>query len=109
MQIENEVQQFVESNKAIEVNNQGDLVRATACIKGIKGMQNKVKESFDPIVEKAHASHKEAIGQRDKYLKPLLDLEKRFKDAILVFNRKMEIEQRERKSGQVRDIICTVA
>lgn len=96
MQIEQEVQTFVESNKDIEINNQGDLTKATACIKGIKGMQNKVKESYDPIIEKAHASHKEAISQRDRWLKPLLDLEKRFKDAILVFNRKMEAEQAER-------------
>ena len=60
-------------------------------------MQEKVKLSFDPIVEQAHKAHKEAIGQRDKYLKPLIDIERKFKDAILIFNRKMEQEQRERE------------
>ena len=94
--IETEVSNFVEENNPIVVNNKEDLTKATACIRGIKGMCEKVKSSFDPIVEQAHKAHKEAIGQRDKYLKPLLDLEKRFKDAILVFNRKMEEEQRER-------------
>jgi hypothetical protein len=96
MDIETEISTFVEENYPIVVNSNNDLTKATTCIKGIKSMCEKVKSSFDPIVDKAHKAHKEAIGQRDKYLKPLLELEKRFKDAILVFNRKMEEEQKER-------------
>ena len=94
--IETEISTFVEENNPIAVNNNDDLSRATACIKGIKNMQAKVKESFDPIVEAAHKSHKEAINQREKYLMPLQLLEKKFKDAILVFSKKMEAEQAER-------------
>ena len=95
--IETEISTFVEENKPIMVNDNNDLMKATACIRGIKGMMDKVKSSFDPIVDQAHKAHKEAIGQRDKYLKPLMEIEKKFKDAILVFNRKMEAEQRERE------------
>lgn len=94
--IESEISNFVEENKPIVVNDNNDLMKATACIKGIKSMQDKVKDSFNSIIDQAHKAHKEAIGQRDKYLKPLVDIEKKFKDAILVFNRKMEEEQRER-------------
>lgn len=94
--IEQEVNQFVDANKTITVNNDEDLGRATACIRGIKGLIDKVKQSFDPIVDQAHKAHKEAIGQRDKHLKPLQDMEKKFKDAILVFNKKIESEQTER-------------
>jgi len=94
--IETEISTFVEENNPIAVNNNDDLSRATACIKGIKNMQAKVKESFDPIVEAAHKSHKEAINQREKYLMPLQLLEKKFKDAILVFSKKMEAEQAQR-------------
>ena len=94
--METEVSAFVEENNLIVVNSNEDLSKATACIKGIKGMMEKVKASFDPIVEKAHQSHKEAIGQRDKYLTPLKVLETKFKDAILVFSKKMEAEQAER-------------
>lgn len=96
MEIEQQVKTFIESNKIIMVNDNNDLTKAMACIKGIKGMQNKVKESYDPIIDKAHASHKEAISQRDRWLKPLLDIEKKFKDAILVFNKRMQEEQNER-------------
>ena len=94
--METEVSTFVEENNIIVVNSNEDLGKATLCIKNIKAMQNKVKESYDVIVEKAHQAHKEAIGQRDKFLNPLKALEAKFKDAILVFNRKMESEQKER-------------
>lgn len=94
--IETEVSNFVEENNPISVKDNNDLMKASACIKGIKSMIEKVKSSFDPIVDQAHKAHKEAIGQRDKYLKPLVELEKRFKDAILVFNRKLEQENHER-------------
>ena len=94
--IETEISAFVEENQPIMVNSNDDLGRATACIKGIKGMQEKVKESFDPICLKAHQAHKEALAQREKHLMPLQLLEKKFKDAILVFSKKMEAEQAER-------------
>jgi len=96
MDIETEISTFVEENNPIAVNNNDDLVKATACIRGIKGMMDKVNSTFDPIIDQAHKAHKEAIGQRNKYLKPLQDSEKKFKDAILVFSRKMEAEQKER-------------
>ena len=94
--IETEISTFVEENQPIMVNSNDDLGRATACIKGIKGMQEKVKESFDPICLKAHQAHKEALAQREKHLMPLQLLEKKFKDAILVFSKKMEAEQAQR-------------
>ena len=94
--METEVSTFVEENNPIAVNTNEELSRATLCIKNIKAMQNKVKASYDGIIEKAHQSHKEAIAQRDKFLNPLKTLETKFKDAILVFSKKMEAEQAER-------------
>ena len=95
--IENEVSEYVGQFNIIIVESNEDLSKATFCIKGIKQMQEKVKSSFDPIVDQAHKAHKEAISQRDKYLKPLQDIEKRFKEAILLFSKKLELEQRERE------------
>ena len=94
---ENEIVKLESQSLTIEVVSKQSLDNATACIKGIKSLQNNVKESFDPIIDQAHKSHKEAINQRDKYLKPLLDIEKRFKQAILNYTLKLEAEQRERE------------
>ena len=95
MEIDNELQHFIQNNNLFVIKNNEDLSKATICIKGIKKMQEKVKESFNPIIEQAHKSHKEAIEQRDKYLKPLIETERKFKDSILDFNKKAEEEQRE--------------
>lgn len=95
--IETEVNQIVTTGNSFAVNNQTDLIKATACLKGIKGLMDKVKESFDPIVDKAHKAHKEAIAQRDKYLKPLLDVDKKIRASLVSYNQKLETEQRERE------------
>lgn len=95
--IEQEIAQITESSQVVVIENSTDLIKVTACIKGIKGLQEKVKESYDPIVEKAHQSHKEAIAQRDRFLKPLQEVEKKYKAAIVAYNVKMEAEQRERE------------
>lgn len=95
--LEQDVTSLMESSTDVVVNNSEDLNRVTACIKGIKGLQKKVSETFDPIVDKAHQSHKESISQRDKYLKPLQELERKYKVAISDFNKRIEAAQRERE------------
>lgn len=94
--IETQFNNIVDIHKTILINTQEDLSKAITCIKGIKGLIDKVNDSYGPIVEQAHSAHKEAIKQKDKYLKPLQEIEKRFKQAILVYNHKMEYEQAER-------------
>lgn len=95
--IETEVQNFTENTPAIVVNNQVDVSKATAVIKGIKRLMDKVKESYDPFIDKAHAAHKEAIAQRDKYLDPLKEQKKKYESAITDYTKRMESEQRERE------------
>lgn len=94
---EKEISQLIESSKVIVVNNVDDLRNITEQIKRSKGWQAKISETFDPIVDKAYKSHKEAITQRDKYLKPLQDFDKRSKASIIDYNKRIESEQRERE------------
>lgn len=93
--IESEVSEITEQNQSISVNTPQDLAKATAVIKGIKSLMDKVKDSYDPIVDQAHKAHKEAIAQRDKYLKPLQETEKKYKAAILVYGQRVEAAQKE--------------
>lgn len=95
--IEQEVCEIVEANRNVVVSNADDLGRATACVKGIKGLMQRVKATFDPIVDKAHKTHKEAVAQRKKHLDPLEAIETKFKDAIVTYGQKLEAEQRERE------------
>lgn len=94
--IETEVEQLT-SAPVVVVNDNADVAKATAVIKGIKGLIEKVKESYDPFIDKAHAAHKEAIAQRDKYLDPLKEQKKKYEGAITDYTKRMEVEQRERE------------
>lgn len=64
-----------EKGQALVIQNQATYEQAIEFVKTVKAMQNEVKDAFDPLIEKAHQTHKEAISKRDKYLKPLLALE----------------------------------
>ena len=66
----------------IVIKSEADCEKANVVLKNIKEMIKKVKETFDPIITKAHSAHKEAVAQRDKYVKPLESCEKAFKIRI---------------------------
>lgn len=90
--IEKEVLQLP---SAFVIESKEDLAKATACIQGIKGLQAKINEAYDSVIEKAHKIHKELIGKRDGYLKPLKKVESELKANILTYTQKVEAEQRE--------------
>ncbi len=64
------------------VSNDYENKRAADLVKECKELQKNIRSSFDPIIQKAHESHKEAISQRDVFLNPLVDSEKKLKEVI---------------------------
>ena len=97
--IEKETNDVISQANAIVVTSNEQETKAVEFLKIVKNMQKEISETFDPIVEKAHAAHKEATGQRNKFLNPLLEAEKRIKRMVGDFRLEMErkrIEQ-ERK------------
>lgn len=97
--IEKETNDVISQANAIVVTSNEQETRAVEFLKIVKNMQKEISETFDPIVEKAHAAHKEATAQRNKFLNPLLEAEKKIKRMVGDFRLEMErkhIEQ-ERK------------
>ena len=78
--IEREVDEISKTNIIIKTDE--DCGKANLILKRIKGMMEQVKLSFDPIVSKAHAAHKEATAQRAKFLDPLNATERAIKNRI---------------------------
>ena len=72
----------IKESLSIVINNEDDNTRAVLIAKHVKELQKKVEDSYNPFIEKAHQAHKEAIAQRDKFLKPLKDAEAKLKTAI---------------------------
>lgn len=79
------------------IKTQELYVRAAEFLKNIKAMRKEIVETFKPIIDKAHAAHKEACNQKNKYLKPVEDAEKMINSKLGVWDdeqdRKRRIEQ----------------
>lgn len=95
--IEKEVPDVIAQAQNILVTNNEQETKAVEFLKTIKTMQKEVNETFDPIVEKAHAAHKEATAQRNKFLNPLLEAEKRIKSMVSNFRLEMERKRLEQE------------
>ena len=95
--IEKEVPDVIAQAQSILVTNNEQETRAVEFLKTIKAMQNEVHETFDPIVEKAYETHKEATARRNKFLNPLLEAEKRIKGLVSNFRIEMERKRLEQE------------
>ena len=67
---------------------------ASAFLKKIKDMTKEVKSTFDPIVTKLNAAHKEATGQRKRHLDPLVEAEKQLKSKLIEYTNEQERKRR---------------
>lgn len=61
--------------RSIEIKDNESFIRAGELLKAIKDIRREIDETFDPIVSKAHAVHKEAVAQKKKAEAPLVEAE----------------------------------
>jgi hypothetical protein len=95
--IEGKVNPMVAKAQALEIKDNPQYFTATDFLKGIKALEKEVEDTFDPIIEKSHLAHKEALSQKDKYFKPLVNAERLIKSKIGEF---LVIEERKRKEAE---------
>jgi hypothetical protein len=62
---------IIEQGNAVVIKNSEDYTAAGNLWTTIKGIMKQVDESFDPIIQKAHQAHKEAVAQKAKIYDPL--------------------------------------
>lgn len=93
--LEKKVIGFPDQAKLIMVHDGKTLNGANDFLLTIKEMRKQVKETFDPIIEKAHKTHKEAVAQKKKYENPLIDAEKIIKLQIASYMAELERIRRE--------------
>jgi len=74
------------------VSNDTQNQKAVELVKIVKSLQDEISNTFDPIVEKAHSAHKEAIKQRDSHIKPLKDHELKIKQLISSYLKSVKVE-----------------
>lgn len=76
---------------AAQYEQSGPLLRQVIDLK------DQVHATFDPIVSKANATHKEALAQRKRHLRPLEEAERRLKGARGIYVQKQEAAVREER------------
>src|SRR5262245_50404743 len=76
-QIEKKAQSFLiqVKEKVILIENDGQCTEATEYLKVNKQFLDEIDLTFDPIVQKAHQAHKEAIAQKKQKAAPFLEVE----------------------------------
>lgn len=80
----------IEQANVIIVRNSTDYTQAGILWKLIKDLKEKVNDTFKPIIEKAHAAHKEALAQKAKIFDPLDAASRTVKGAMEKYDREQE-------------------
>lgn len=95
------VQDLPNRAKLIVINNNDTLTIANGFLGAIKTMRKEIDDTFNPIIKKAFTAHKEAVAQKKRYEKPLIDAEKSVKLKIASYMREQE-EIRRKKEEEAR-------
>ncbi|MBU1067584.1 hypothetical protein KKE60_07330 [Patescibacteria group bacterium] len=94
-QVKNEVIPIPDQAKMIIVKDQGTLAKANDFFLTIKALRKKISDTFDPIISKAHAAHKEALNQKSMVELPLVVAEKYLNGQITAYHQEIEKKRRE--------------
>lgn len=69
--LEARINPIVEESKALVVKSPDAIEIANSRRQTIKALIKEVDDTFDPIIQKQHAAHREAIAQRNRHRDPL--------------------------------------
>ena len=94
---------IIEQANVLTVKDGKDYVEAGVLWKAIKELKDKVNETFKPIIEKAHAAHKEALAQKAKIFDPLEMAGRLVKGIMEKYNREQKAI-RQAKERRLREI-----
>ncbi|KKN10019.1 hypothetical protein LCGC14_1040740 [marine sediment metagenome] len=72
----------IEEAKGYQIDSPVVYEAAGLFLKGLKGIQKQINETFDPVVKSAYAAHKEAVKAKKKHMEPLNKAEAIVKDKI---------------------------
>ena len=100
---EEPVHETIAQANAIVVVSKETRISAGEYLRNIKYMQSEVANTFDPIIAKAHETHKEAVAQKKKYFEPLAEAEKILKGKVIEWEVKQEKAALELQAKAIKD------
>lgn len=94
-ELESQALSVPDQAKQIVITDQQSYGLAGEILVKVKGLRARIAEVFDPIIEKAHSAHKEAINQKKKVEAPLLIAEAHVKPLMAFWVNEQERKRRE--------------
>ncbi len=85
-EIETEVSSLTVQAKNFLIQNHEQYTSASDLWNLAKDLRAKISETFDPIISKAHAAHKEAVGQKKKHDEPLEMAQRTIKGKMIAWD-----------------------
>jgi len=80
------------------IKNNDEYLAAAGLLQAGRKMADAIGESYDPIIAKAHAAHKEAISKRDEQLKPIRAGLEKLKRVIGIYRDEQERKMKEERA-----------
>lgn len=81
---------LVESQKYFKIESAEQYSAAGNLWNAIKDLRDKVADTFDGIISKAYAAHKEAVAQKKRYDEPLAQNQTSIKRAMIAYDAEQE-------------------
>ena len=107
---ENEIQEaltLAQEAYQVQISDQESYDNAMGFLEGVRSFLRRMDAIFDPIIHKANQTHKEAIAQKKKVVKPAIDAELIVKQRKVRFDQDQERaqldEQRHREAESKRE------
>lgn len=66
-------------------------------LKAVKALQKQIKETFDPIVDAAYKTHREATQKRKEHMDPTIEAEKIVKNKLVTYDTEQERIRKEQQ------------
>jgi len=92
--VEEKALSIVDQAKAVNVTDSASYTAAGEFWKQIRDMMKEIADTFDPIISRAHAAHKEAVAQKAKYYVPLESAQKSVKQLMSAYDQAQEAIRR---------------
>lgn len=117
-EVESKALTVVDQAKEVKITDAQSYTVAGNLWKNIKDMMAEVANTFDPIIKKAHDSHKEALAQKAKFYAPLESAYKSVKGLMSKWDEEQEkirlaeqrrLEEIARKAAEEQALLDAIA
>lgn len=99
-----------EQAQAMAILDDETFTRATDFLLTIKALRNELNETFDPVIAKSYAAHKEAVSQKKRHEEPLAKAEAIVKHQMAIYHadqeqRRLEAQRQAQEAAQLWEAI----